>query len=285
MDFSEISMNSNVQMNPNVQKYLAQVQQFRLLDDDFMKVVFAHDNRAAQKVLQIIMEKPDLIVREVKTEDDRHNLRGHSVRLDVHAIDSTGKHYDIEIQRSNKGAGCKRARYNLSLLDSANLDRGQDYDALPETYIIFIPENDVFGHGLPMYHIERQIEETGELFRDAGHIIYVNSEYRGDDEIGKLMSDFRVNTPEEMNFRELSEIVGYYKGTERGVEHMSKAGEELYNRGVEEGIEQGIEKGIEQGVERERVNTVKKLYETMSREQIAVALDLPLKRVDEILDQ
>lgn len=60
---------------------------------------------------------------------------------------------------------------------------------LNETYIIFITENDIIKKGLPIYHIDRTIRETGELFGDASHIIYVNSQIK-DETAWKLMHDF-----------------------------------------------------------------------------------------------
>lgn len=53
-------------------------------------------------------------------------------------------------------------------------------DELPETYVIFITENDVLGKGKPIYHINRVIEETGDFFHDSSHIIYVNGACRDD---------------------------------------------------------------------------------------------------------
>ena len=48
------------------------------------------------------------------------NLQGRSVRLDILAADEQDRAYNIEVQRSDRGASEKRARYNSSLLD-ANL--------------------------------------------------------------------------------------------------------------------------------------------------------------------
>lgn len=39
--------------------------------------------------------------------------------------------------------------------------------------MIFITENDVMKAGLPIYHIDRVVRETGKLFEDEEHIIYV----------------------------------------------------------------------------------------------------------------
>lgn len=93
-------------------------------------------------------------------------MLGHSVRLDIHAVDSAEKKYNIEIQREDKGAGSKRARYNSSVMDANSLKSGADFDDLPETYVIFITENDVMGGSEPIYHVDRIVKETGKPFND-----------------------------------------------------------------------------------------------------------------------
>ena len=68
---------------------------------------------------------------------------------------------------SAKGAGTKRARFNSSLLDLNSLRKGSGYEKLPESYVIFITENDVWQHGLARYHVNRIIEELNRPFEDA----------------------------------------------------------------------------------------------------------------------
>ena len=53
----------------------------------------------------------------------------------------------------------------------------QKFNVIHDSYVIFITENDCMGQGLPLYHIERTIQETGKLFKDGSHIIYVNGSY------------------------------------------------------------------------------------------------------------
>ena len=76
----------------------------------------------------------------------------------------------MEIQRKDAGAGAKRARYNSSLMDANAILPGDDVELLPENYVIFITEEDIFGTGMPVYHIDRVVEETGmpfEMFRTS----------------------------------------------------------------------------------------------------------------------
>ena len=64
------------------------------------------------------MNRTDLKVLRVNGQQDIKNLQGRSVRLDILAVDAGNRVYNIEIQRSDKGAGVKRVRYNSSLIDA-----------------------------------------------------------------------------------------------------------------------------------------------------------------------
>ena len=227
--------------------YYYRIMQLRIIDDDFMRKVF-EDRDCTQLVLRIIMEKPDLKVEEVRVQQDMKNLQGRSLELDVFAVDSAGKRYNIEIQRDGQGAGRKRARYHSSLLDANTLEAGKDFKNLPESYVIFITESDVIGKGLPVYHVDRIIWETGESFEDGCHIIYVNSGIQDDTELGKLMHDFWCRDAKDMNYDVLADRVRYFKETEKGVKDMCEIMEEIRQEGIEFGLEQGLQCGTEQGI-------------------------------------
>ncbi len=93
--------------------------------------------------------------------------------------------------------------------------------------MIFITEHDVIGKNKPLYHIERYIQETGEKFKDALHIIYVNGEYRDDSPLGLLMKDFACSNPADMHYKKLADRAKYFKEDEKGVEIMCRIMEEL----------------------------------------------------------
>lgn len=209
------------------QLLLSKIAQFRLFDDDFMSKVFEDDIEATEFLLKIILQRDDLEVTESKGQVSIKNLLGRSVRLDIKAKDKTGKLYNIEVQRADSGAGEKRARYYSAILDANSLLPRQDFDKLPETYIIFITEHDVFKGGLPLYHINRKIEESGMTFCDESHIIYVNGEYKEDNDIGKLMHDFSCENPDDMKLRLLAEKTRYFKKDEKGVKRMCKIMEDF----------------------------------------------------------
>ncbi len=118
------------------------------------------------------------------------NLQGRSVRLDILAVDEQNRAYNIEVQRSDRGASEKRAPTIAACWMRTSLILAAIMMPLNETYIIFITENDVLKAGLPIYHIYRMVEETGTVFNDQSHIIYVNSQIKDETALGKLMHDF-----------------------------------------------------------------------------------------------
>ena len=212
---------------------LQRLRGFRLLDDDFMNKVF-EDKACAEFLLQIILQRTDLRVQRVHGQHDIKNLQGRSVLLDILAVDEADRVYNIEIQRSDKGAGAKRARYNSSLIDANVTEPGDEYEKLNETYVIFITEHDVLGDGYPIYHIDRMINETGVLFGDESHILYVNAQIKDDTALGQLMHDFSCTSAEEMHYQILAGRVRYFKEDMKGVATMCKAMEDMRNEAARE---------------------------------------------------
>ena len=205
----------------------------RLLDDDFMTMVFDRNTKAAGLVLNIILGRDDMEVIEVVAQREYKNpvTGGRSIKLDIYAKDSDGKVYDIEVQRADSGADVHKARFHSSMLDTKMLKEKQRFNEIHDSYVIFITENDYMGLGKPLYHIERTVQETGGLFGDGSHIIYVNGSYKNDSEaLGRLMHDFRCTDADDMFYAELAKHVKHFKETEGGMERMCKAMEERVNR-------------------------------------------------------
>ena len=71
------------------------------------------------------------------------------------------------------------------------------------------------------------------MFGDGSHILYVNGQYRGNDEIGKLMHDFSCTNPNDMNYEALAEKARYYKQDEKGVAAMCKIMEDMRNEAAQ----------------------------------------------------
>ena len=220
------------------QEDLQRLRGFRLLDDDFMTKVF-EDISCAELLLRIILNDEGIRVLEAHSQRGIKNLQGRSVKLDILAVDSHNRVFNVEVQRSDRGSGAKRTRYNSALIDANVTEPGDQYEDLNETFVIFITENDVMKAGLPIYHIDRVVRETGKLFEDEEHIIYVNSQIKDETKLGRLMHDFSCTDAKDMYNKVLADRVRYFKEDERGVEIMCREMEIMRNQAHEEGIEKG----------------------------------------------
>lgn len=267
------------------QRVLESIKKMCLMDDNFMSVVLQH-KECMELVLRIILDKNDLTVIECKSQYEIHNLKNRTVRLDVFAVDSDGRYYDIEIQRTDAGASPKRARYNGSIMDANSLEKSEDVDNLPETYIIFITENDILGENRPLYTIDRVIKESGRSFNDGLHIIYVNSQIRDETALGKLMRDFHNTEPSTMNYDVLSEQSGFYKNG-KGVSNMCKLWEDLLKEYAEEVVKEKSAEAEAKGIEETKKQTAitmlrKKKY---SFEEISDISGLSIDEVNQLAER
>lgn len=261
------------------QEDLDRLRSFRPMDDTFMRGLFKKNLPLAELVLRIITGKPDLILTKCETQADMKRVTGaRSICLDAYATDSAGKKYDIEVQRADNGADPHRARYHSSVMDVENLDEKQDYKELPDTYVIFITENDYYKAGEPVYTIQNMNLTLNRPFNDGAHILYVNGEYRDDSEIGRLMHDFNCTSADEMNFELLAERTRYLKENPKGVSEMCKVMEDLRDESYAEGHAEGREEQAQM--------TAKNLYEQgLTIEQIARAIGFSMDTVEKWLTQ
>ncbi len=223
---------------------LQRLRGFRLLDDDFMTKVF-EDFLCAELLLQIILNRSDIHVLKAHSQYGIKNLQGRSVRLDILAVDENNRIYNVEVQRSDKGAGVKRARYNSALIDANVTEPGDEYEALNEIYVIFITENDVMKRGLPIYHVDRMVKETGEFFGDEAHIIYVNSQIKDETKLGRLMHDFGCTNADDMYNELLANRVRYFKEDKEGVAIMCREMEKMRNEAVQDSQVENIRNVME----------------------------------------
>lgn len=261
-----------VDLEEKIRRNREAIRNFTLFDDLFMTQVFADNLPATQMLLSTILSRSDMIIDKVTTQLALGNLYGRSARLDVYARDLGGRQFDIEVQERDSGAVPERARLNSSLFDSRLTSPGMKFEELPETYVIFITRNDVLRGNRPTYTIERTVLESGDLFGDRAHIVYVNGAWRGDDPIGRLMHDFSCRDYREMYNPALAGIVRTFK-EEKGDEEMS----EILDKLIEEEVA-----ATDRRVRREFAVT---LWNSGERDlkKIASMTRLPMSEVEEAL--
>ena len=257
------------------QKDLETLEKLRILDDTLMREVFRNNLELAQFMLRIIIGKPDLVLTKEETQYDLQHLFGsRSITLDVFGEDSDGKQYDCEVQIADDGANAHRARYHSAAMDVDNLKIREDFRSLPDTYVIFITENDVWGEGQPIYLIERINTTTSKHFDDGEHIIYVNGAYDNKDDtsdLAKLIHDFRCKKADEMVLTPFADIMKFLKETPKGVDRMCKI----------------MEEREEERVKNEKIIIAANLLKlgSISREEIANATGLSLETINALAEE
>ena len=195
----------------------------RLIDNGLMDAFFEGNKEAAELLLKIILNRDDIAVVDVKTEHYLKNLHGRSVRLDIDVRETSGKRFNVEFQRNERGADPKRARYHSAMVDSHMLKPGEYYDKLRDSYVIFVTENDTLGSGKALNQIERINLDTGKQFNDGEHIIYVNGADRNSaTALGRLMHDLYCSDPDEMFYEVLADKMRYFKNDERGIKKVNE---------------------------------------------------------------
>ena len=226
---------------------------------DFALFLSVMKNKEAyESTLSIIMDDPDLELKEVKVEEVVLNRVGkRAIRLDAWALDTENRQYNTEMQNdTEKDDVRKRARYYQGLLDSPVLKSGKKtrYRQLPSSFIIFITQDDIFKRDLAQYTFTEQCEEVEGLHLEDGTTkIFLNmTSKNGRPDLVSLlqyMKETRLDNPEIMvkdsRMEKLAEIVEEVKQSEE----WEAVKMSILSIGLERGKEIGIQRGTEIGKE------------------------------------
>lgn len=271
----------------NVLEVLPEDYQFNLSDFalflSVMKVKEAYEN-----VLSIILDEPDLKLKEVKAEQVILNKSGkRAIRLDAWALDMRNRQFDMEMQNDSEGDDVrKRSRFYQGMIDTPILKSGKEtrYKHLPSTTIIFITQEDIFGKDLAMYTFSERCEEVPELLLEDGTSkIFLNmTSKNGRPELISLlqyMKNTTLNNPDiivkDERILDLDRIVEEVK--------QSEEWEAVKMNLLEIGIEKGIEQGIEQGIKQGRTEIIQNMLNSgLSSEEVSEVTQIPLDVVKEV---
>ena len=192
---------------------------FNLLSNVFMSVAL-NDIPACQHVLRIITGIPDLVVKEVRSQHRISKITSHDAILDILAEDGHGRLINLEIQRKDTIDHARRTRFYAAMIDSECLEKGKDYDQMPDVHIIYISETDLWAAGKTVYKVEKKFKETEVPYDDGVYVTYVNAEVNDDSKVAKLMDYFKTADPEDMSQGDLSARIHFLKCEEGGYQEM-----------------------------------------------------------------
>jgi predicted transposase/invertase (TIGR01784 family) len=216
----------------SIEEKLEKIAQYRPIDDVFFEVL-ARDMAFDQEMLRLILGDENLIVEDVIVQSDERNLYGRSVRLDALCILGDGSKCNVEVQRSDQDDHFRRVRYNASMITVKDSDTGTDFSEVPEVYVVYISESDIFKKNRTIYHMVNTLEETGDIIDDGLHRIFVNTAVHDGTDIADYMRHFTETKIDDPKFPCLTKAVKEIKETEGGRESMCKIMEDyakLYAR-------------------------------------------------------
>ena len=261
------------------EKLIEAGKEYNLLSDAFMSVAL-RDIPACQYVLRILTGIKDLKVCEVRSQYRVSKIESHDAVLDVLAEDETGRLFDLEIQRADTLDHARRTRFYSSMIDSNYLEKGKTYSDLPEVYVIYVSETDLWKAGYTTYELEKKFKKSNVLYDDGQHVLYINVAVNDGSETAKLMEYFKTADPNDMEHGELSKRVHFLKCDEGGLSEMCEVTERIYKMGREDGRDEGRAEGREE----EKQATARNLFKLgIPVETIAKAVEVNINLVKEWL--
>lgn len=205
----------------DIEEKLSKIKLLRPIDDIFFEMM-AKDKPFDQEMLRVILGDDGLIVDDVIVQSDERNLYGRSVRLDALCTLGDGAKCNIEVQRSNNDNHLKRVRYNASMITTRESEPGEDYENIPDVYVVYISEFDLFKKGKTIYHIEKIITETGDMIDDGIHEVFVNTAVNDGTKLAEYMSFFMATEVNSAKFPAITSRMNHLKNTEGGRSSMCK---------------------------------------------------------------
>ncbi|MCD8341686.1 MAG: hypothetical protein LUC87_05995 [Clostridiales bacterium] len=125
------------------------------------------------------------------------------------------------------------------MIDKSVLDKGAEHDELPDVYIIYISETDLWHAGETVYPVNKTLGKAGLPYDDGNHVVFVNAAVDDGSEVAKMMQYFKKADPDDMSQGDLSKRVHYLKCEKGGYKEMCEVAEKIYVQGIEQGKEQG----------------------------------------------
>ena len=248
-----------------------------------------------EELLQIEIADINYLEAE-KTLEPEYTSRG--IRLDIIVADDKNTHYNLEMQVKNKKNPDtdtyvlpKRSRYYQALLDIDLLQKGQPYDLLPPTFIIFICVFDFFEKDNYVYTFKKCCLENRELeLPDEATTMILNTKGTHGDISKDIKSfyDYVNNHIVTTDFtKQIDDEISYLKlDTKVRREFMLMEARLLDERreGKAEGIAEGIAEGKKIGLAEEKLATAKRMLDKgcYSPEVIAELTNLSLADVEKL---
>ncbi len=265
------------------------------ITDDFMFCKVMSDPALCKELLEILLH---IEIERLEFQEPQKSFKltpeSRGIRLDVYVKDSN-RIFDIELQTTNKKNLELRIRYYQGVMDIDELEKGELFSNMKESYIIFICMFDPFGADMPIYTVKQTFAENENLiFDDKTHKIFYNVnafEKLSNDVETKALLEYLCNHQSTSKFtqslehavyknkgnqlwrkdymtlaydlslaaREMAEEMAREIAQEMAEEIVENVTAEARNEGIAIGEERGISLGITQGAYQKAVETAKNM--------------------------
>jgi predicted transposase/invertase (TIGR01784 family) len=184
------------------------------------------------------------------------------IRLDIYVEDDDNTVFNLEMQTTTYKELPKRSRYYQGIIDLNMIEKGESYDILKESYVIFICTFDFFEKGRSVYEFENVCLEDSEIkLNDGTHKIFLNTKGDKSDinkELKSLLEYFDGSEPESELTRRIDiKVIAARKNERWRREYMSLQME--MNLKYREGLKAGEEKGRALGQSEGKIETQKNI--------------------------
>lgn len=249
--------------------------------DDFMFGAVMSNKELCKHLLEIILQKKirDIRYTELqKTIDLQYDAK--SIRLDVYVEDDLDSVYNIEIQTTNEKNLPKRSRFYQGMIDLNILNKGESYNKLKKSYVIFICNYDPFRKGRCFYRFENVcVDDPSLKLKDDSVKIMINPYGNDTKQFGKGFAAL-------MDFLKNGQISDTYTESLKDEITEVKVSEEWRRRYMKLLIrdQENIEIGKELGELSTCVRQVKNNLERFSADQLASLLGFDQATIQKIID-
>ena len=261
------------------------------LKDDFMFSVIMRDPRYVKPFLETILR---IKIAKIEYPEVQKNIDiaagAKGIRLDVYVEDEKHTVFNLEMQTTTARNLPKRMRYYQGMIDLNILEKGDDYNHLKKSYVIFICTFDPFGLGRHIYTFENRCSEDTTLTLNDGTVkIILNTKGTLDDvspEMKRLLDYVDGKGVSDTFTRDLEEAGQSARQNEKWrLDYMTLQQEyrERFQEGKVEGIKEGKIEGLREG---KIVGKIETLYEElhMTVVEIAEKLAISEEEVQRIVD-
>lgn len=234
------------------------------LTEDFIFGKVMRNRKLCKKLLEVIL---GVRIERIEYPEEQKSIDiirdAKSVRLDVYVADGMDTVYNVEMQTTNTKELPKRSRYYQGMIDLGLIEKGQSYNELKKSFVIFICTFDPFGKGRHLYTFENACKQDDSLtLRDETAKVFLNAAGTMDDVKPELKAflDYISEKKVETDFVSLlnDEVQKVKHNTEWRREYMTL--HMKYQEKLAEGLAKGRAEGFAEGIAKGRAERQPEIF-------------------------